>query len=125
METSGVGTAAGVHFDTRGDGKPDHLIRIEGMHTAAGSTRGWNELRPNGLDPWGDWIDCFPDGWEHPLIESRARRNQVIFMAPLSCLGDPESVRVAVQSYKPYRTRVRSDWVTGLRRYALRLSMSG
>lgn len=124
METPGVGTAVGVHFDTRGDGKPDHLMRIEGMHTAAGSTRGWNELRPNGLDPWGDWIDCFPDGWEYPLIESRARKNQVIFMAPMTCLGDPESVRVAVQSYKPYRTRVRSDWVTGVRRYALRLNSS-
>lgn len=124
METPGIGTAVGVHFDTRGDGKPDHLMRIEGMHTAAGSTRGWNELRPNGLDPWGDWIDCFPDGWEYPLIESRARKNQVIFMAPMSCLGDPESVRVAVQSYKPYRTRVRSDWVTGVRRYALRLNLS-
>lgn len=122
METRGVGTAVGVHFDTRGDGKPDHLVRIEGMHAAAGSTRGWNQLRPNGLDPWGDWLDCFPDGWDQPVIASRPAKNQVVVTAPWSCLGDPDSVRIAVQSYKPYRTRVTSDWVEGVRRYALELS---
>lgn len=122
MDTPGVGTAVGVHFDTQGDGQPDHLVRIEGMHAAAGSTRGWNELRPNGLDPWGDWIDCFPDGWDHPVIESRPAKNQVVVTAPWSCLGDPDSVRIAIQSYKPYRTRVTSDWVVGVRRYAVELS---
>lgn len=122
METPGVGTAVGVHFDTRGNGQPDHLVRIEGMHAVAGSTRGWNELRPNGLDPWGDWIDCFPDGWNQPVIASRPARNQVVVTAPWSCLSEPDSVRVAVQSYKPYRSRVASDWVAGVRQYALELS---
>lgn len=122
METGGVGTAVGVHFDTRGDGKPDHLVRIEGMHAAAGSTRGWNELRPNGLDPWGDWIDCFPDGWDQPVIASRPAKNEVVVTAPWSCLGDPDSVRIAVQSYKPYRTRVTSDWMEDVRRYAVEMN---
>lgn len=122
METPGVGTAVGVHFDTQGNGEPDHLVRIEGMHAAAGSTRGWNELRPNGLDPWGDWLDCFPQGWDHPVIKSRPAKNQVVVTAPWSCLGDPDSVRVAVQSYKPYRSRITSDWLAGVRRYAIELS---
>ena len=124
MGTPGVGTAVGVHFDTHGNGQPDHLVRIEGMHAAAGSTRGWNELRPNGLDPWGDWLDCFPDEWDHPVIESRPAKNQVVVTAPWSCLRDPDSVRIAAQSYKPYRTRVTSDWVVGVRRYAVDLGQT-
>jgi hypothetical protein len=112
-----VGTAVGVHFDTRGGRKPNHLIKIDGMHVAAGSTRDWNKLRPNGFDPWGDWSTCFPSGWTKPLIEAKPARNQLVFNAPRACLGKPDSVRVAVQSYAPYRSSVTADWAKGPRRY--------
>jgi hypothetical protein len=112
-----IGTAVGVHFKTEANRKPDHLIRIEGMHTAAGSTTDWNQLRPNGLDPWGDWLDCFPEGWSKPLIRVNAAKDKLIFKAPIACLEEPESVRVAVQSYKPFRSEVTPDWVIGVRSY--------
>ncbi|GGO73365.1 hypothetical protein GCM10012276_18770 [Nocardioides deserti] len=112
-----VATALGVHFDTRGNGKPEHLIKIDGMHIAAGSTSDWNRMRPNGIDPWGDWTDCYPDGWDKPLIRSKPQKDKVVFLAPRTCLGDPNSVRVAVQSYKPYRSKTKADWARGVRRY--------
>jgi hypothetical protein len=118
-----VGTAVGVHFDTRGDRKPNHLIKVDGMHVAAGSTRDWNKLRSNGFDPWGDWSACFPSGWTKPLIKARPTRDQLVFNAPRSCLGRPGSVRVAVQSYKPYRSGVQADWVKGPRRYLPRVQL--
>lgn len=112
-----VPTALGVHFNTKGDKTPDHLVKMDGMHVAAGSTSDWNKLRPNGIDPWGDWTDCFPKGWDTPLIKARPGKNTVIFSAPRTCLGKPNEVRVAVQSYKPYRSNAAPDWAPKARRY--------
>jgi hypothetical protein len=119
-----VATALGVHFDTAGDRKPEHLIKIDGMHTAAGSTRDWNRLRPNGMDPWGDWIDCVPSDWERPFIRPRPAENKVVFNAPRNCLRNPSSLRVAVQSYKPYRVDATPDWAVGWRRYSQRVTLN-
>lgn len=116
-----VATAVGVHFDTDAESKPDHLVKVDGMHTAAGSTTGWNKLRPNGVDPWGDWNECVPDDWDQGFITTRPRRNEVVFNAPVACLGDPPSVRVAVQSYRPYGSRAATDWAPGVRRYLARV----
>ena len=71
---SRVPTQVGVHFDTRGDRKPDHLVRIDGFHYVARSTRGWNQLRPNGMDPYGDLLRCFPAGLEQAVDPGVARR---------------------------------------------------
>lgn len=117
-----VPTALGVHFDTKGDRKPEHLIRIDGMHVAAGSTRDWNKMRSNGFDPWGDWTDCFPRDWTKPFVRSRPADDKVVFNAPRSCLRTSASLRVAVQSYKPYGSKVTADWARGTRRYLPRLS---
>jgi hypothetical protein len=118
-----VPTALGVHFDTRGTRKPNHLIKIDGMHVAAGSTWDWNKLRSNGMDPWGDWGDCFPRDWDKPLIRSMPKRNKVAVVAPRRCLGDPGSVRVAVQSYRPYRSDLRQDWAKGRKNYLPRVQL--
>lgn len=107
----------GVHFDTGGPRRPNHLVRIDGMHWSAGSTRNWNALRPNGVDPWGDWRSCFPARWRRPLIRMAPRFRQVIFTAPRACLRHPRRVRVAVQSYRPYRANVRADWFRNARAY--------
>lgn len=120
---SRVPTQVGVHFDTRGDRRPDHLMRIGGFHYLTGSTRDWNELRPNGLDPYGDWLRCFPAGWNKPLIQPRPAKNLLVFNAPRKCLGNPSSVRVAVQSYKPYRSKVTPDWVGTPRSYSERVAL--
>lgn len=119
-----VPTALGVHFDTKGDKTPDHLIKMDGMHVAAGSTRDWNQLRPNGADPWGDWTDCFPKDWETPLIKTRPGKDTVTFTAPRTCLGKPDKVRVAIQSYKPYRTDADQDWAPSARRYLASVALN-
>lgn len=108
----------GVHFDTGGRRKPNHLVRIDGMHWAAGSTRTWNRLRPNGWgDPWGDWINCYPANWRRPLIRFNTRAKLVIFTAPRSCLRHPRRIRVAVQSYRSTRPHARGDWLRTPRSY--------
>lgn len=112
-----VPTSLGVHFDVSGDAEPEHLIRIDGFHYVAGSTSGWNSLNYNGMDPFGDWTDCYPNGWDKPLIQPRPASNKVVFRAPRTCLGDAGSVRVSVQSYKPYEETAKTDWVRGVRRY--------
>ncbi len=119
-----VATMLGVHFDTKGNRNPNHLIKIDGMHVAAGSTWNWNRLRPNGIDPWGDWWTCVPGGWDKPFIRALPRANKVVFLAPRSCLGDRGWVRVAVQSYKPYGTRFRDDWAKGKRAYLPRIRLN-
>lgn len=61
---------------------------IDGMHVAAGSTRDWNRVRPNGVDPWGDWGDWVPDGW------SRVHQDGTIgigyLRAPKAVAVDPD-----------------------------------
>ncbi|WP_127479404.1 hypothetical protein [Nocardioides pantholopis] len=117
-----LASAVGIHFDTKGTRRPDYLIRMEGFHFSAGSTSGWNRLRPNGLDPWGDWLHC-PEGSKSKLISPRPKTNQIVFRAPRACLGNPKSVRVAVQSYRPIGSKVRTDWVKGKKRYSKRLAL--
>lgn len=85
------------------------------MEALAGSTWEWNS--PNPLEPWGDWWDCVPDGWDKTLVRPRPAVNSIVFNAPRSCLQDPDEIRVAVQSYRPPRSAVEPDWLAGTRRY--------
>lgn len=117
-----LASAVGVHFDIKGDRRPDHLIRMEGFHFSAGSTKGWNRLRPNGFDPWGDWFHC-PEASDSKLISTRPKKNLIVFRAPRACLGNPSSVRVAVQSYRPLESNARTDWAKGKKRYSKRLGL--
>lgn len=116
--TSGVASEVGVHLDTGGDRRPEHLVRVDGFHAAAGSTRDWNRLRPNGVDPWGDWTDCVPSVDEGTaLITVLSHSDTIVLSAPLSCLGAVDRVRVAVQSYATSGRRPRTDWLGGVRSY--------
>lgn len=116
--TSGVASQVGVHLDTGGDRRPEHLVRLDGFHAAAGSTRDWNRLRPNGVDPWGDWTDCVPSVDEGTaLITVLSHSDTIVLSAPLSCLGAVDRVRVAVQSYAT-SGRPRADWLGGVRSYS-------
>lgn len=120
-----VSTEVGVHFDTNGTRRPEHLLRMEGFHGGAGSTSGWNDLNSNGMDPWGDWLDCYPDGWSKPLIKPRPAKKQIVFTAPRTCLGDPSSVRVAVQTYDlTDRPGVKPDWLRGVKRYTKPITLA-
>jgi hypothetical protein len=116
-----VSTAVGVHFDTSPDAGPEHLIRIKGGAILATPTWVWNG--PDPVGPWDYWWTCAPDGWDKPLVRPRPAVDSVVFHAPRSCLEDPDVIRVAVQSYRPYRTAVEPDWLAGPRRYTPWISL--
>lgn len=116
-------TEVGVHFDTKGDKKPEHLMSIRGFHYMNGSTTTWNKLRPNGVDPYGDWVDCWPQGWTYDqTISLKPKKGLVIFRAPRSCLGDPKRVRVSVQTYSGYNIG-KGDWAVKKRFYTKRVRL--
>lgn len=105
-------TDVGVHLDTDGDDRPEHLVRADGDQAYGGSTRGWNRLRPGGADGPGDWDDCVPA--DQPAIAAVLRASDTLVLtAPWACLGDVSRLRVAVQTYQPDGRA--ADWVGGVR----------
>lgn len=105
-------TDVGVHLDTDGDDRPEHLVRADGDQAYGGSTRGWNRLRPGGADEPGAWDDCVPA--DQPAIAAVLRgSDSVVLTAPRACLGDVSRLRVAVQTYQPDGRA--ADWVGGVR----------
>src|SRR5690606_12164262 len=84
-------------------------------------------MNPNGVDPYGDWTDCYPDGFTYQdLVAFKPKKKKIgVIQAPRACLKNPKRVRVAVQTYRGYEApkSERADWAITKRTYTKRIRL--